>query len=152
MQYSYKGLYKASLKFNPSISSSFSRYASFYVVGELYRGMTELQPISKISAKQRRLKNKEHHVNEIKTRHVGLDTWLFDLSPTKYDNTYFQIQNIVDKVERNATLIEKRVFNEKYSLSSSPTNLSISQKLNCSEENVRKTLNRLFKKIQIMEK
>jgi hypothetical protein len=81
--YSQRGLYQAIQKYNGR--SRFLSYANLFVMGELYRGMTELQPVTLLSKSIRRRKPKPTPAQKRRrseTQFVGENEWLWDkLSP-----------------------------------------------------------------------
>jgi hypothetical protein len=106
--YSKFGLYRAIEKYNGSYS--FINYVNKYVNGELYRGLTELYPLSSISKSNRRnlngykdkVNNKNNNDNNklvrLFTTFVSYENnWIFDKYYGKqnykqYDNINIQIE------------------------------------------------------------
>jgi len=147
--YASIGLTKAIHNYNPSKNVTFSIYASNYITGELYNGMTVLQPIS-ILTKSERKKSIYNRNQYIKIQpHLGSNNDYLFVTNTKYDsNSYKKYEELWKHIfEMDIPLITKNVIKLKYSFDFNKirSNKDISLLLCCSEENVRLNIN-LFKK------
>jgi len=149
--YSKKGLYEAIKNYNGKFS--FTNYASIYVNGELYKGLTELFPISSIPKSERIVKKiyqkKEwfNYKRKLSTKFIGKDEWLLDKAiDNKIENqlSIEEMEKYIDfwKKINNMDAFSKRVFEYKYDflLKKQRSNKHISELMVCSEEHVRKTL------------
>jgi hypothetical protein len=90
--YSNFGLCKAIKNYNGK--SNFTNYANFYVTSELYKGLTELYPISIFSKKERSTKKKieiSSKEKNVKTTFVGDNNWLYEKLDIK--NNYYSYKN-----------------------------------------------------------
>lgn len=96
--YSNIGLIKAINNYDGK--GNFTNYANIYINGELYRGLTELHPISIIPKKERCRKKNVSEINifnkgkNFKTRFVGDNVWLYDKLEIK--NNYYNYINYWD--------------------------------------------------------
>jgi DNA-directed RNA polymerase specialized sigma subunit len=156
--YAYLGLQKAAYNYNSTISLSFTNYASYFVIGKLYKGMTDLQPITS-TVKKERIKKVNPHLLQLyyqkpKIRYVGLDTWLYDKHIVETNNkigkTQFLIKLLRDNINNHATPLEKQIFYYKYNPiiqnNNKKSNLSIALQMQCSEETIRKMIKYIIKK------
>lgn len=140
-QYSSLGLWKAVQNYNGN--TRFDIYAEWYVMGELYEGLTQLYPISNVSKYERKMKNKLQpgylYKKKISTKFVGSENWMFG---SKEDN----IPNMEDyeeywrKINENTTPFQKRIFSLRYDffLDIIRTNKHVAELSGCSEEYVRR--------------
>jgi len=151
--YSNVGLLKAIKNYNGK--SNFIKYAEIYVNGELYKGLTDLHPISIVSRKERSKKQNISEVNlynkeNIKTRFIGNNDWLYENLNIKnnyyvyknyWERDYDFYENFWEKTNL-LTPFEKYLVQSKYNyfLESKETNLYIAKKLGYSEEYIRKTI------------
>ena len=131
------GLLKAILKYDFSQSTKFSNYASKYIEGELYTGLTQQFPISTISKNNRRKKNevkkdvnlydKHYYLLKSSNEHTYEETH-------RYDEMWEKIQLLDPKVQR----IFRLKFDAKFNVIRS--NAHIGELMCYSEENIRKIL------------
>jgi len=159
--YSNIGLIKAIKKYNGK--SNFTNYADIYINGELYKGLTELYPISHISKYERKKKQNISDINfknKLNTKFVGHDNWLYDKSDLKkkYYNYYnyknyweYNYENYEDFWEKIYSLKPFEIYLIKlkfdYFLKSKESNSNIAKKFNYSEEYIRITIKKILKKI-----
>jgi len=156
--YSKKGLCDAIKNYNGK--NSFTNYATIYINGELYKGLTELYPITSIPKSERIVKKKYkgkewfHYKRKLNTKFVGKDEWLIDKTiDNKIENQLST--EVLDKyIEfwkkiNNIDAFSKRVFEYKYDflLEKQRTNKHISNLMVCSEEHIRKNLQNTLEKI-----
>ena len=168
--YSNFGLYKAIEKYNGS--SIFITYADKYILWELYKGLTELHPLSNIPKSYRRKGitkriDSYNHKQHLNTKFISHDdNWFFDKqfnndinSANNYQldkRIYIDDKNkIVDFVNTNLDAFSKRVFHYRYDneFNVIRTNKHIAELLTCSEEKIRTTvidIKKMFKDNKIL--
>jgi RNA polymerase sigma factor (sigma-70 family) len=160
ISYSLEGLLKATTKYNGY--SSFHKYAEIYVNGQLYMGLTILQPITNIPKYIRKSKEKPNYhqyKKRLNTQMVGYnDYWIFDKLMKRENNEkeeeYF-IDEFWNLINNNTitNIFTRRIFHYKYNyyLDKIRSNKDISIRMNCSEETVRqywrKSMIIIYKKI-----
>jgi hypothetical protein len=152
--YSNMGLLKAIKNYNGK--SNFTKYAEIYVNGELYKGLTELYPISIVPKKERIKKQNISDVKllnnkkRLKTKLVGNDNWLYQKN--NYQNNYYVYKNYweqnydfyenfwekINKLEPFAKYLIYAKYD--YLLESKVSNLYLAKKFGYSEEHIRKTI------------
>ena len=156
--YSSLGLIKAIQKYDPfkCENTTFSVYALKYIMGELYNGMTELQPTSLLEKSERKKKyckrNNQSKYN-VKPILIGNNHFLIDNnklhnsnSPyNKYDNydyhSYKKYEYIWSMIESmDIPIITKKIINLKLSFDFKKirSNKKISEILGYSEETIRR--------------
>jgi hypothetical protein len=133
-----------------------------YINGELYKGLTELYPISNISKKERSKKQNISNIDSVnrqkntKTIIVGYDDWLYDKLNVK--NNYYKYKNYWDYNFENyeefwektnlLSPFERYLIYSKfdYFFKSKISNLNLANKFDYSEEYIRiKIKNALIK-------
>jgi len=151
--YSLTGLYKATKQYNGSYS--FHTYANIYILGELYKGLTELQPITILPKSIRRSKMKNEHKffykKLLNTQFIGFDQyWMFEKRQPIYSfhNEKRSIEDIWEKIELDP--FSKRVFQYKYDVSFQKirSDKHISKLMSCSEETIRMNLKKTRETLQ----
>lgn len=158
--YSKFGLYRAIENYNGSFS--FINYAEKYIMGELYRGLTDLYPLSSIPKNERRKKLNKY--DKLFTKFIGCDNyWAFDKYYGSQKNEDYKDSNL-DKIiykdyinelhhfiNNNLDAFSKKVFYNKYdnALKLLRNNKEIAKLMCCSEEKIRQTL--LFIRSLILE-
>jgi hypothetical protein len=161
--YSNTGLLKAITNYNGK--SNFTNYAKVYIKGELYKGLTELYPICRISKKERSRKKTNLDINNYKRSD------LLDINIIKYDNliykigiknNYYNHVNYWDKSNENYeefwekinTLqpFEKNLIYSKfdYILNKKVSNKYLSTKFGYSEEYIRLKIKSALKSLHIL--
>jgi DNA-directed RNA polymerase specialized sigma subunit len=153
---SLSGLSKAIINYNGC--SSFYKYADIYILGELYKGLTDLQPMNNISKKIRRSKTNIFKANSnnvykkrLNTLFLGFDEyWQFEKRQDNniginYFDKYNESWEKINKLDDFKQLVFKYKYN--YYFDKIRSNLEISKLLGCSEEYVRKTLKKSIKNI-----
>jgi len=153
--YSLEGLKKATIKYNGN--SPFYMYADIYISGQLYKGLTELQPITNIPKSIRVNKNNDikteynyHYKKRLNTLFVGYrDYWMFekrqdisnDLNAVTNNFSYYEIWNNINNM---LDLFSKKVFQYKYDyyFNKINSNKRIAELMSCSEETIRLNLKR----------
>jgi len=156
--YSKKGLWDAIKNYNGK--NGFTNYATIYINGELYKGLTQLYPITSIPKTERKIKKtfkgKEwfDYKRKLNTKFVGKEEWLIDKTiDNKIENQLSM--EVLDKYTEfwkkvnNMDAFSKRVFEYKYDflLEKQRTNKHISKLMVCSEEHIRKNLQNTIEKI-----
>ena len=156
--YSKKGLWDAIRNYNGK--NSFTNYATFYINGELYKGLTQLYPITSIPKSERMVKKtfkgKEwfHYKRKLNTKFVGKEEWLIDININNKKENNLSMEVLDNYIEfwkkiNNIDAFSKRVFEYKYDflLEKQRTNKHISNLMVCSEEHIRKNLQNTLEKI-----
>ena len=156
--YSNFGLCKAIKNYNGK--SNFTNYANFYVTSELYKGLTELYPISSLSKKERTTKKNIEFLSKekiVKTTFIGHNDWLYEKLVIKnnyysYKNYWeYNYENYEDFWEKTNLLTPFEIYLIKskfdYFLQSKQTNVHISKKFGYSEEYIRIKIINALKKI-----
>ena len=149
--YSSMGLLKAIEKYNGK--SNFTKYAENYVNGELYKGLTELYPITTLSKKERIKKQNISDIiflnnkKKLKTTFVGNNERLYEKSNIKnnyyvyknyWERNYEFYENFWEKINLLEPF-EKYLIYSKYNyyLENKKSNLYLSKKIGYSEEYIR---------------
>ena len=167
--YAQIGLYKAVKKYNGKYP--FYRYANIHIQGQLYKGLTDLFPITSVSKKERRSKKNINEKNmttyliekkykkRLESKFVGIESeWMFDKLQKNNDN---DMNDIIQKWDKLSYLDEiwnkiqflepfpKRIFTLKYNADFDKirSNKEISILMGCSEEYIRITIKRNIEKI-----
>jgi len=168
ISYSTFGLYKSILKFNGQ--HSFIRFSTFYVNGELYKGLTNAYSISSISKYERMKSNFKKNINKTVYKTNYENNNLFDnkkpdtlilasfdedwkFNQHKNNPYYNKIENLEkitynEKMREIWEIIKKRdIFTYRtlylkydYEFNVIRTNKNISSLMCCSEEYVRKKI------------
>lgn len=161
--YALIGLWKASQKYNPTKypNTSFIIYAKKYVIGELYNGMTDLQPFNILPRNERKksyynqnIQNNERYKNIIST--VGDDEFLIDEYINQNINEYFFTNSYNNEkyyemlweqiYACHCPQVTKNIIRYKFSFdfNKKMSNKKIAILLSCSEEYVRQQLCSFF--------
>jgi len=154
ISYSTFGLYKSVLKYNGQ--HGFIRFSTFYVNGELYKGLTNAYSMSSIS-KYERMKSKKLNTDTIDNKDTFImasfdEEWKFN---QRKDNPYTDKIANLEKVNYNEKMREIWEIIQKqdaftyrilclkydYEFNVIRTNKHISHLMCCSEEHVRKKIN-----------
>jgi RNA polymerase sigma factor (sigma-70 family) len=173
--YSQYGLHRATQNYNGN--SSFLPYANLYVMGELYKGMTELYPITSIPAHIRRKKTHRnqttHHRKQLNTHFVGENEWRLDKLAWKYSiapytdgrSNYLEKESQQENMEKiwsqvaQMSPVTQRIFQMKYGRAlwdwagegnreNKPiSNRKIGERLGYSEEFVRKNIQKIKREL-----
>uniref|UniRef100_A0A6C0E3F9 Uncharacterized protein n=1 Tax=viral metagenome TaxID=1070528 RepID=A0A6C0E3F9_9ZZZZ len=134
--------------------SVFSHYANIYIQGELYKGMTELHPLTCISPRDRKNKTlpsiKKKHV--LTTYFLGNNEWMIDKIQSYKNNLDNEILNkcIIKEefwktIDKQSNIKTKRMIHYKfdYEWNQLRTNKQVAELMGCSQEHVRKTIKNL---------
>ena len=161
--YSNLGLFKAIKNYNGK--GNFTNYANFYVRGELYKGLTELYPISIISKKERTRKKNTSDIDflnrgkNLPTTFIGYNNWLYEKLEIKnnyynyinyweynyeYYEDFWEKTNVLTPFEKN--LIHSK-FN--FNLDKIVSNNYLAKKFGYSEEYIRIKVRDALKKMCI---
>jgi len=119
--YGQMGLKKATANYDPEKCGLFTKYADFYVKGELYKGVRKLKPLHSP---------------------IGENIWIYDNVPIKPEEN---IETFTDKwvtLREGLTDFEYRCTTYKYSFEfvKEMSNKKIAELMSCSEETVRKAI------------
>ena len=145
--YGYKGLYNCVQNYNGR--SNFVKFASIYINGALYTGLTAHTPISKQSKKERgkayiRNYNDDNHKNIYLNTRDYLKT---NIHHQKFDHfyNYAKIWKFVDTLPP----FSRRLFHYKFDfwLEKKRTNAHIAELMCCSEEWVRRNIHKVIVQI-----
>jgi len=156
--YGLIGLQNAIKKYNGK--TAFPVYADIYISGELYKGLTELQPITNIPKQIRRsktntIKNTYNYAYKklLDTQFLSYNEyWQIEKKQENNTKPQFEIYNDYDEMWRvihTLPLFQKTVFQEKYNYEFDKihSNKYISEKMDCSEEHIRKTIKKSIRTI-----
>lgn len=149
--YACKGLLDATARYNPyhvyNSTWPFLTFANMYVRSNLYKGLTDLHPLSKIH-KRERIKRKHERYTEINkralnTKFVGKDDWLFEKNkieerhhhPIFVRDEYVRFWNAINQLPPSL----RKIMHLKYSFEFDQirSNRHIAELMACSEEHVR---------------
>jgi RNA polymerase sigma factor (sigma-70 family) len=148
--YSSLGLWKAVQNYNGN--TRFDIYAEWYVMGELYEGLTKLYPISNVSKYERKMKNKLQpgylYKKKISTKFVGSENWMFGSMEDNISN-FEDYSEYWRKIQENTTPFQRRIFTLRYDffLDIIRTNKHVAELSGCSEEYVRRENKKTIQKI-----
>jgi len=146
------GLYKSILKFDGK--HAFTVYAYLHIKGELYKGMTEQQPINILPKSYLRKKHlleesKKIHNVYMKPIYVGFDDYKLDKNVQSSNKnvllesieTKERIIKTWEKINRLPSF-QRRIFHYKYShdFDKVRTNKDVAELMECSEEWIRKNI------------
>ena len=148
ISYSTFGLYKSILKYNGHYG--FIRFSTFYVNGELYKGLTNAYSISTIS-KYERMKSKKLNTRDNKDTIILAsfdEEWKFNRKDNPYAVANLEQLNYNEKMREIWEIIQKqdaftyRILCLKYDYEFNVirTNKHIASLMCCSEEYVRKKI------------
>lgn len=148
--YCLEGLQKGIERYDAS--SSFFNYIQYYIRGRLYKGMTELQPVSNVSLRKRmRKKNKKSN-----TVFVGENDWIFDKvlqnkesTTTTWDTSYEKKVKIWEFIHKSFSSKDKRIMEYKYDFDFNElrSNKKVAELMVYSEEKIQVQLYEMKKKI-----
>ena len=149
--YACKGLLEATARYDPyhvyNSTWPFLTFANMYVRSNLYKGLTDLHPLSKIP-KSERIKRKHERYTEttkraLNTKFVGMDDWLFeknnmegyDPHPIFVRDEYVHFWNAINQLPPSL----RKIMHLKYSFEFDQirTNRHIAELMAFSEEHVR---------------
>lgn len=164
--YAQHGLIQAIQNYNPQnyTYSPFTEYVKPYIKGELYKGMTNLQPLTILPKKYRisskwALQNRKKYRKTLNPIFIGLDHWMIEkrqdtqISPTihfyEQRDKYIYIWATIYKVLINDPF-SKRVIEHKYNFEFQKRNSNkyIAELMGCSEETIRKKINYTLQQIK----
>jgi len=161
--YASIGLNKAIQNYDPCKceNTTFSIYSMNYIMGELYNGMTILQPISILTKTERKKGyNNRNDNSKYTTTLVGDDNYLFDSNPILFDKNNYNNNhnNLHNQYKELWTTIEtmkiphltKTIVFLKYSFDFKKTksNKEVSIMLGYSEETIRQHINQFKENIR----
>jgi RNA polymerase sigma factor (sigma-70 family) len=147
ISYSLEGLQIAIRRYNGS--SYFHTYANKYILWQLYKGLTDLQPITILSKSIRRRaytenKNRHQYKKLLNTQFIGFDHyWIFEKRQSQ-KQVSLENERIIEEWWETIELdsFSKRTFKYKYDFSFNKirSNREISELMCCSEETIRMNL------------
>lgn len=164
--YACKGLTHAVRNYNGT--SEFTKYAKYYITGELYNGLSKLHPICNIPLKIRKKSKPERafdedYRNRMDSLFVGTDKWklenaVFENEARLNSQMETNLLSLIDMEEyrdfwkrriSGLSSIEKQVLKYKYDfyLNRIRNHREIAEMLGCSEEWIRKIFIRSISKI-----
>jgi len=146
ISYSTFGLYRSILKYNGKYG--FIHFSTFYVNGELYKGLTNAYSMSSIS-KYERMKSKQNNTHNTFMLASFDEEWKFNRKDNAYAVANLEQLNYNEKMREIWEIIQKqdaftyRILCLKYDYEFNVirTNKHISHLMCCSEEHVRKKIN-----------
>lgn len=163
--YAYCGLYHAICNYNQnfdfvsnSTSSSSDRlflsYSKTYILGELYKGLTQMYPISNLPKTQRKLSSlKNPNKKYLETIMINDNNWIMEqngndlefLKSVEYNDL---CMSFWEKI-RESDLFSQKIFRYKYNFQfeKQMSNREIAMWMGCSEEYVRRILRQKTKMI-----
>jgi RNA polymerase sigma factor (sigma-70 family) len=152
VMFALMGLYKSILKFDGK--HAFTVYAYLHIKGELYKGMTEQQPINILPKSYLRKKHlleetKKIHNVYMKPVYLGFDDYKLNKNGQSANNnillesieTKERLVNTWEKINRLPSF-QRRIFHYKYShdLHEVRTNKDVAELMECSEEWIRQNI------------
>ena len=157
--YASRGLLDAILGYNSSLPFSFSKYASIYIKGELYYGMSEthpltLLPISKRIHKQWRTQNLVLYKKMTNTKFMSNYDYYDGLYVSTHKDTYIwvdkykelqELWNIINRLDEEDNKIIKYKYN--FYFQKIRSNKEIGDLLGYSSETNRKKMNKIKSRI-----
>ncbi len=154
--YASRGLLDAISRYNTSIPVSFSKYASIYIKGELYYGMSELHPltllpISKRIHKQWRTQNLVLYKKMTNTKFMSNYDYYDHLykstanSENDHEREYIMILTQIWNIINDSDEEDKKIMKYKYNFyfQKIRSNQEIGDLLGYSSETIRKKINKI---------
>lgn len=153
LSYAYNSLYTACVKYKGN--SNFVNYATIYINGALYKGLTIHYPISKFSKNARRKKYNETNQDIYDRRNIYLGTKDIMDNNNKHTYNYLSLSEYYDKCDKlwikidQLPPIEKRCFKLKfdYEFNKIRSNKHIAELMCYSEETIRQIIHTNIKRI-----
>ena len=153
--YASRGLLHAISRYNASMPFLFSKYASIYIKGELYYGMSELHPltllpISKRINKQWRTQHLVLYKKMTNTKFMSHYDYYDDLYISTHENTHIYLDkynqllklwNIINELDEQDKKIMKYKYN--FYFQKLRSNQEIADLLGYSSETIRKKINKI---------
>jgi DNA-directed RNA polymerase specialized sigma subunit len=145
--YASIGLQKAIRNYNPNKNTTFSNYAIKYIIGELYNGITIMQPLNALTKNERKKSFNKRITNDHHKIILASDNnFMFDNILQPYDSN---LHKKYEQIWENIFLMDisqstKKIVQLKYDFDFTKlrSNKDISIILDCSEENVRQHINK----------
>jgi RNA polymerase sigma factor (sigma-70 family) len=130
---------------------SFTNWIHYHIKRRLYEGMTQLQPITMVSAKKRMIRKTSPQEKNPKTQFAGHDDeWIFDknVKNDESDSTDVMKTGIWAKID-TMPASKRKIFQYKYDYDFTMlrSNKEIAELMACSEENIRQTLHKVKKEL-----
>ena len=153
--YASRGLLNAILRYNSSLPFSFSKYASIYIKGELYYGMSEMHPltllpISKRIHKQWRTQNLVLYKKMTNTKFMSNYDYYDGLYVSTHKDSYIwvdkykelqELWNIINRLDEEDNRIIKYKYN--FYFQKIRSDKEIGDLLGYSSETIRKKINKI---------
>jgi len=157
--YASRGLLNAISRYNTTMPSSFSKYASIYIKGELYYGMSEMHPltllpISKRINKKWRTQNLVLYKKMTNTKFMSNYDYYDGLYVSTHKNSYvfvnkykefLELWNIINHLEDEYKKIMKYKYN--FYFQKIRSDKEIGYLLGYSSETIRKKINKIKSRI-----
>lgn len=157
--YASRGLLNAILRYNSSLPFSFSKYASIYIKGELYYGMSEMHPltllpISKRIHKQWRTQNLVLYKKMTNTKFMSNYDYYDGLYVSTHKDSYIwvdkykelqELWNIINRLDEEYNKIIKYKYN--FYFQKIRSDKEIGDLLGYSSETIRKKINKIKSRV-----
>uniref|UniRef100_A0A6C0CU98 Uncharacterized protein n=1 Tax=viral metagenome TaxID=1070528 RepID=A0A6C0CU98_9ZZZZ len=157
--YASRGLLNAILRYNSSLPVSFSKYASIYIKGELYYGMSEMHPltllpISKRIHKQWRTQNLVLYKKMTNTKFMSNYDYYDGLYVSTHKDSYIwvdkykelqELWNIINRLDEEDNKIIKYKYN--FYFQKIRSDKEIGDLLGYSSETIRKKINKIKSRV-----
>ena len=157
--YASRGLLDAILRYNTSMPCSFSKYASIYIKGELYYGMSEMHPltllpISKRIHKQWRTQNLVLYKKMTNTKFMSNYDYYDGLYVSTHKDSYIwmdkykelqELWNIINRLDEEDNKIIKYKYN--FYFQKIRSDKEIGDLLGYSSETIRKKINKIKSRV-----
>ena len=143
--YCLEGLQKGIERYDAS--SSFFNYIQYYIRGRLYKGMSELHPLSNTSLRKRmRKQNANTNANTV---FVGENAWLFDTAETTESYNNEKNVKIWEFIHHNLSAKDRKIMTYKYDFDFNEirTNKKVAELMVYSEEKIRTKLHEIRDKL-----
>jgi hypothetical protein len=161
--YANRGLMKGIMNYKPIGAENeqmrFLKYVTFYIKGELYKGLTELMPLSPVSKYIRMHKNDKG--SHLQAEFLGSNDWVLDNAINNYGrHTEYHNQLLIKNSEcspykdywvkiNQLEPFAMRILHYKYNyrFDTIRSNKQVAELMVCSDETVRKSIHSSFHKI-----
>jgi DNA-directed RNA polymerase specialized sigma subunit len=157
--YASRGLLNAIVRYNSSMPFSFSKYASIYIKGELYYGMSEMHPltllpISKRIHKQWRTQNLVLYKKMTNTKFMSNYDYYDGLYVSTHKDSYIwmdkykelqELWNIINRLDEEDNKIIKYKYN--FYFQKIRSDKEIGDLLGYSSETIRKKINKIKSRV-----
>jgi hypothetical protein len=166
--YANRGLMKGIINYKPIGTENeqmrFLKYITLYIKGELYKGLTELMPLSPVSKYTRMNKNYTNphlYKHLLETYFFGKDEWIVDYLDDKFGTKSEYYNQLLIKNSEYEHYMDywvkinqlepfaRRILHYKYNyrFDTIRSNKQVAELMVCSDETVRKSIHSSFHKI-----